>query len=300
MKEAKEIKGPQIKKKFELKVNLNFKKLAIWLLIIFLFVPEIIAYFGKKSGVVAEIALTDALAEIKNGKVERVEVRGDEVALFYPIKEGSTDPVLKITRKEENSSFIETLQREGVDSTKIKVEISSLAFTKILAGILSFALPILGFGLLMLFMMKRRGGGGDMMFGIGKSRAKLFAKGRQSVKFVDVAGVDEAKKELEEVVDFLKHPKKYRDLGARTPKGVLLVGPAGVGKTLLARAMAGEAGVPFFSMAASEFMEMLVGVGASRVRDLFETAKKASPSIIFIDEMDAIGRMRGSGMMGGA
>src|SRR3989344_1824992 len=150
MKEAKE---PAIKKKFEFRLNLNFKRLAIWLLIIFLFVPEIIAFFGKKSGVVAEIPLTEAVTEIKNGKVERVEVRGDEVALFYPIKGGSTDPVLKITRKEENSSFIEPLQREGVDSTKIKVEISSLAFTKILAGILSFALPILGFGLLMLFMM---------------------------------------------------------------------------------------------------------------------------------------------------
>ena len=137
------------------------------------------------------------------------------------------------------------------------------------------------------------------MFGIGKSRAKLFVKGKQAVTFEDVAGVDEAKKDLEEVVDFLKHPKKYRELGARTPRGVLLVGPAGVGKTLLAKAVAGEAGVPFFSMAASEFMEMLVGVGASRVRDLFETAKKAAPSIIFIDELDAIGRIRGAGMMGG-
>lgn len=298
MKEAKDVKEPQIKKKFEFRVNLNFKRLAIWLLIIFLFVPEIIAFFGKKSGVVAEIPLTEAISEIKSGKVEKVEVRGDEVVLFYPIKDNG-EPILKITRKEEGAGFIETLQREGVDSSKIKVEISSLAITKILSAILSFALPIIGFGLLMLFMMRRRGGGGDMMFGIGKSKAKLFAKGKQSMKFIDVAGVDEAKKELEEVVDFLRHPKKYRDLGARTPKGVLLVGPAGVGKTLLARAVAGEAGVPFFSMAGSEFMEMLVGVGASRVRDLFETAKKASPAIIFIDELDAIGRMRGTGMMGG-
>jgi cell division protease FtsH len=146
----------------------------------------------------------------------------------------------------------------------------------------------------MMFMMKKQGGGVDM-FGIGKSKAKLFAKGKQNIKFSDVAGVDEAKKELEEVVDFLKNSKKYIDVGARTPKGVLLTGPAGVGKTLLARAVAGEAGVPFFSMAGSEFMEMLVGVGASRVRDLFETAKKAAPSIIFIDEMDAIGRTRGAG-----
>ncbi len=142
-------------------------------------------------------------------------------------------------------------------------------------------------------------GMGGSMFGMGKSKAKLFAKGKQNVKFADVAGVDEAKMELEEVVDFLKNPDKYAKVGARTPKGVLLIGPAGVGKTLMARAVAGEAGVPFFSMAGSEFMEMLVGVGASRVRDLFDTAKKASPAIIFIDEIDAIGRTRGGGMMGG-
>ena len=127
----------------------------------------------------------------------------------------------------------------------------------------------------------------------------IVSKCKQDVRFDDVGCVDEAKRELEEVVDFLKNPKKYRRLGARTPKGVLLVGPSGAGKTLLARAVAGEAGVPYFSMAGSEFMEMLVGVGASRVRDLFATAKKASPAIIFIDEIDAIGRMRGAGVAGG-
>ena len=133
----------------------------------------------------------------------------------------------------------------------------------------------------------------------GRSRAKIFAKGKQDTTFEDVAGVDEAKKELEEIVDFLKYPAKYRKMGARTPKGALLFGPAGVGKTLLAKAVAGQAGVPFFSMAGSEFMEMLVGVGASRVRDLFGQAKASAPSIIFIDEIDAIGRQRGRGMMGG-
>lgn len=290
---AKENKG----RRFELHLDFNFKKILIWGVILLLFVPEIVSLIGKNSGVVVDLSLSEAVSEIKNGKVERVEIRGDEIALFYPTKEG--EPVLKLSRKEEGSSFVEILQREGVDQSKVKIEVASLAFSKAFAGILSLVLPIVGFGLLMLFMMRRRGGGGEMMFGIGKSKAKLFAKGRQSVKFTDVAGVDEAKKELEEVVDFLKRPKKYRDLGARTPKGVLLVGLAGVGKTLLARAVAGEAGVPFFSMAGSEFMEMLVGVGASRVRDLFETAKKASPSIIFIDELDAIGRMRGQGMMGG-
>ncbi len=284
-------------KKFELRLNLNMRKIIIWLLIIFLFVPEVIMLLSKSSGLVEQIPLSQAISDIKAGKVQKVEVRGDDIAIFYP----EVDQVqkLSLTRKEEGTSFVETLQRADVDTSKVNIEVSSLALTKILGDLLSLLIPILGFGLLMYFLFRRRGGGGDMMFGMGKSRAKLFAKGKQSVKFTDVAGVDEAKKELEEIVDFLKHPKKYRDLGARTPKGVLLVGPSGVGKTLLAKAVAGEAGVPFFSMAGSEFMEMLVGVGASRVRDLFETAKKAAPAIIFIDELDAIGRIRGMGMMGG-
>lgn len=166
-------------------------------------------------------------------------------------------------------------------------------------NVLSFLLMALFF---VMIVRQMRGGQGGMiggnMFGMGRSKAKLFTKGKQNVKFSDVAGVDEAKRELEEVVDFLKNPAKYAKVGARTPKGVLLIGPAGVGKTLMARALAGEAGVPFFSMAGSEFMEMLVGVGASRVRDLFNTAKKAGTAIIFIDEIDAIGRTRGGGSMG--
>lgn len=153
--------------------------------------------------------------------------------------------------------------------------------------------------LFFFFIIRAQNRAAGDIFSFGRSRAKVFAKGKQSVTFNDVAGVDDAKKELEEVVDFLKNPGKYRRMGARTPKGVLLFGPSGVGKTLLARAVAGEAGVPFFSMAGSEFMEMLVGVGASRVRDLFSQAKAAAPSIIFIDEIDAIGRQRGRGFIGG-
>jgi cell division protease FtsH len=148
------------------------------------------------------------------------------------------------------------------------------------------------------FIFRQARGAQDNIFSFGQSRARLFSRDTPRVTFADVAGVDEAKQELLEVVDFLKHPGKYRSLGARTPKGVLLVGPSGTGKTLLARAVAGEAGVPFFSMAGSEFMEMLVGVGASRVRDLFATAKKNAPAIIFIDEIDAIGRVRSVGVMG--
>lgn len=288
---------PKPRKPKEFKININLKRLVIWALILFLFVPEIVMLITQSTGLVEEVPLTQAIEEIQQGKVEKVEIRGDELALFYPSQDGVQK--IKLSRKEEGSSFMEILQKANIDPTKTKVEVSSMFLSRALANIISLVLPIIGFALVLLFLMRRRGGGGDLMFGMGKSRAKLFAKGKQAVKFSDVAGVDEAKKELEEVVDFLKHPKKYRDLGARTPKGVLLVGPAGVGKTLLAKAVAGEANVPFFSMAGSEFMEMLVGVGASRVRDLFETAKKASPSIIFIDELDAIGRTRGFGSFGG-
>ncbi len=285
-------------KKVEFKLNLNIRRLLIWFLILFLFVPYIVNFILGTTGSVVEMPLSSAIAEIKQGKVESVEIKGEELILLYP-KNGEEKQTVGMSRKEEGSSFMDQLQKAGVDESKIKVTVSSQDFSKAIWSILSLVLPILGFGLLMFILMRRQGGGGDM-FGIGKSKAKLFSKGKQNVKFKDVAGVDEAKKELEEVVDFLKNPKKYRDLGARTPKGVLLTGPSGVGKTLMARAVAGEAGVPFFSMAGSEFMEMLVGVGASRVRDLFDTAKRAAPAIIFIDEVDAIGRTRGvGGGMGG-
>jgi len=285
-------------KKVEFKLNLNLRRILIWFLVLFLFVPYIVNYLLGSTGAVVNMPLSSAIAEIKQEKVESVEIKGDDLILVYP-KDAAGKQVIGTSRKEEGSSFMDQLQKAGVDESKVKITVSSQDFSKAFWNILSLVLPILGFGLLMFFLMRRQGGGGDM-FGIGKSKAKLFSKGKQNIKFTDVAGVDEAKKELEEVVDFLKNPKKYRDLGARTPKGVLLTGPSGVGKTLMARAVAGEAGVPFFSMAGSEFMEMLVGVGASRVRDLFDTAKKAAPAIIFIDEVDAIGRTRGvGGGMGG-
>ncbi|HEX9007657.1 MAG TPA: ATP-dependent zinc metalloprotease FtsH [Patescibacteria group bacterium] len=281
-------------KRMEFRINLNLRRVLIWLLIIFLFVPSLITFLASATGTVKELPLSTAISEIKAGKVESVKITGDELMLMYP-KDTEGKQIIGVSRKEEGASFMEELQRAGVDESKVNVQVESQTWSKAFWNIMSLVLPIIGFGLLMYFLMRRQGGGAGDMFGMGKSRAKLFAKGKQSIKFSDVAGVDEAKKELEEVVDFLKNPKKYRDLGARTPKGVLLTGPSGVGKTLLARAVAGEAGVPFFSMAGSEFMEMLVGVGASRVRDLFETAKKAAPAIIFIDEIDAIGRTRGIG-----
>lgn len=285
-------------KKVEFKIHFNLRKILIWALIIFLFLPGLIKFILGSTGAVKELPLSTAIADIKAGKVETVEIRGQELVLTYPKDENGLQ-VIGMSRKEDGASFMDQLQKAGVDESKVKVEVVSQDLANAFWNVMSLVLPIIGFGVLMYYLMRKQGGGADV-FGIGKSKAKLFAKGKQNIKFSDVAGVDEAKKELEEVVDFLKNPKKYRDLGARTPKGVLLTGPAGVGKTLLARAVAGEAGVPFFSMAGSEFMEMLVGVGASRVRDLFDTAKKAAPSIIFIDEVDAIGRTRGaSGGFGG-
>lgn len=167
------------------------------------------------------------------------------------------------------------------------------------AGLLTSLLPILIFVLLFFFMMQQTQGGGNRVMSFGKSRAKLQTDEKKKITFADVAGADEVKEELEEIVEFLKNPKKFNELGARIPKGVLLFGPPGTGKTLLARAVAGEAGVPFFTISGSDFVEMFVGVGASRVRDLFEQAKKNAPCIVFIDEIDAVGRQRGAGLGGG-
>lgn len=238
-----------------------------------------------------KIGISEAVELVRANKVELAEVMGNQIFLTLKNNQG-----VLITSKEGNSSFIEILQRGGVDLANVNVRIENREGMKLVGDIVGTVLSLVLPMVLFFWLFRKVGGGmgGDGgVFGFGKSKAKLFIKGKQNIKFTDVAGVEEAKKDLMEVVDFLKNPKKYQKMGARTPKGVLLVGPAGVGKTLLAKAVAGEADVPFFSMAGSEFMEMLVGVGASRVRDLFGTAKKAGKAIIFIDEIDAIGRARG-------
>jgi len=243
---------------------------------------------------IKKVSLSEVIDAIKQEKVEEVTVLDNEVVATL-----KDDEKVLVSSKETNSSMTEILQREGVELGKVNLKIENRAGWKALVEgltlLLSIGVPII---FIIWFFGRQSSQGGGGMFGFGKSTAKLFIKGKQSTTFKDVAGVEEAKKDLEEVVDFLKNPEKYHKIGARAPKGVLLVGPAGVGKTLLAKAVAGEANVPFYSMAGSEFMEMLVGVGASRVRDLFGTAKKAGKAIIFIDEIDAIGRMRG-GMDGG-
>ncbi|OGM84039.1 cell division protein FtsH [Candidatus Woesebacteria bacterium RIFOXYB1_FULL_47_31] len=240
-----------------------------------------------------KLDISQALTDIKEEKVEKILVENERIVLTY--KSGEA----KYTVKEPNENFSDLLDKADIDPTKVNYSVVDQTLTKVFGEVLSIVLPLGLMAAFFFFILRAQNKGAQDIFSFGRSRAKLFAKGKQSITFNDVAGVEDAKKELEEVVDFLKNPAKYRKIGARTPKGVLLFGPAGVGKTLLARAVAGEAGVPFFSMAGSEFMEMLVGVGASRVRDLFSQAKASAPSIIFIDEIDAIGRQRGKGFMGG-
>lgn len=280
------------KKKIKFKFRLNLKNLLLWGLIIF-FGLSFLGSFVSVPVSEEEIPLSQALTDIKAGKIKQIEVEDNQLILVYQ------DDQILTSRKEPGVSLTEILQREEIDPEAVEVTIKDTSLSRTWIDILATLLPLGLMALFFLFIFRQARGAQDSIFSFGRSRARLFAKGKQTNTFKDVAGVEEAKKELEEVVDFLKHPAKYRKLGARTPKGVLLVGPSGVGKTLLARAVAGEAGVPFFSVAGSEFMEMLVGVGSARMRDLFEIAKKSAPSIIFIDEIETIGRHRGLGGFAG-
>ncbi|OGY07338.1 MAG: cell division protein FtsH [Candidatus Blackburnbacteria bacterium RIFCSPHIGHO2_02_FULL_39_13] len=257
-----------------------------------LFIGPFLLSLGVRPGQ-ESVPVSQVLNDIKENKVENVKVSSEKLDVTY--KDGG----VKYSTKEPSESFAQLLKNANIEPSAVQYSVEDRVLSRTIIDLLGIILPVGLMAIFFLFIFRQARGAQDNLFSFGKSGARLFAKGKQNTTFKDVAGVDEAKKELEEVVDFLKNPGKYKAIGARTPKGVLLVGPAGVGKTLLARAVAGEAGVPFFSMAGSEFMEMLVGVGASRVRDLFSTAKKASPAIIFIDEIDAIGRQRGFGLAGG-
>lgn len=281
------------KKQVTVKLKVNIWTIVFGILLVLFFLPPLMSMLGF-SGNQTKVDLSVALNDIRESKIEKVVIEKDNLVLTY--KDGST----KLTTKEEGESLANLLDKSKIDSSKLNFTITDQTLAKAIAEFLSIVLPIILLGGFFFYMMKSQTRGAQDIFSFGKSKAKIFAKGKQDTKFADVAGVDEAKKELIEVVDFLKNPDKFKKIGARTPKGVLLFGPSGVGKTLLAKAVAGEANVPFFSMAGSEFMEMLVGIGASRVRDLFAQAKAQAPSIIFIDEIDAIGRQRGrSGMVGG-
>ena len=268
-----------------------FQKGLLYVFIGLLFVPFLFSLFGGSKP--ESITLSQMVSDIREEKVKKIDISGSELKLTY------ADDVTKTTRKEDGQDLVSILDAAGIDLGATNVEINDRSAMSMVWELLINFLPLVLMIGFFFFIFRQARGAQDGMMGIGRSKAKLFVKGKQNIKFSDVGGMKEAKQELEEIVDFLKDPKKYTRVGARTPRGVLLVGPSGTGKTLLARAVAGEANVQFLSIAGSEFMEMLVGVGASRARDLFATAKKLSPAIIFIDEIDAIGRVRGHGSMGG-
>jgi len=282
---------PEIKK-FEFKFKINLKNLLLWVLIFWVGFSFLVSLRMQVPGK-EKIPLSQVLNDIKEGKIEKIEVEDSRLYLTY--KDGQ----VFLSQKEPGVSFTETLKSADISPQEINLIVKDLPISGALLDIISTVIPVALMVFFFVYLFRQAKGAQESIFSFGKSTARVFAKGKQVVTFKDVAGVDEAKKELQEVVDFLKHPEKYRRLGARTPKGVILIGPSGTGKTLLAKAVAGEANVPFFSAAGSEFMEMLVGVGPARIRDLFAQAKKAAPSIIFIDEIDAIGRQRGLGITAG-
>jgi cell division protease FtsH len=241
------------------------------------------------------VPMNEVAAGVREGTIRKITVTDDKLTIE------KTDGKRLTARKEHNATVSQVLKDYGVtpeqlDRVNIVVN-DPPQFTNWL-GLMVNLLPIIFIGAIMLFMMRQAQGSNNQALSFGKSRARMFVGNKPTVTFADVAGVDEAKQELQEVVEFLKYPEKFAALGARIPKGVLLVGPPGTGKTLLSRAVAGEAGVPFFSISGSEFVEMFVGVGASRVRDLFDQAKRNAPCIVFVDEIDAVGRQRGAGLGG--
>lgn len=282
------------------KININkrlwalIKGVLIYILIAFAALIFFYQISGNPLPSGNEVPISQVLSQIKDGKVDKISIEGDKITA--DIK--SSDQKL-ISHKESGESFYRILQSAGVDPKTVTIEIKDLSMQQAWIGIISAVLPILILVGLMFLLFRNAREGAQGIFSFAQSRARLYSKDQPQIKFADVAGAEEAKRELSEVVEFLKTPDKFKALGAKIPKGVLMVGPAGVGKTLLARAVAGEAGVPFFSIAGSEFMEMLVGVGAARVRDMFAQAKKAAPAIIFVDEIESIGRQRGMGITGG-
>lgn len=279
------------KKISQWQLEINIKNIFI-AFFIFLFLYQFFKSINSEiKQVLPEKPITQVIQEIKDRKVKKIEITDNRLLIEY--KDGK----YAISYKEPSESFLKTLKDNEIDSSSINLLIKDGQGASTLINFLSNIVPTILMVAFFIFLFRQAKGAQDSVFSFGQARIKKFSKDMPKITFSDVAGVDEAKKELEEVVDFLKHPEKYKKLGARTPKGVLLVGPSGCGKTLLAKAVAGEANVPFFSIAGSEFMEMLVGIGAARVRDLFNTAKKSAPSIIFIDEIDAIGRARSLGIM---
>jgi cell division protease FtsH len=275
----------------KVKIRPSWKSLILYGFIL-IFTLFLLSGFSSSYDSNSTVSLSEVINDVKKGRVQEISVQSNKLV----VKE--TDRTVE-SSKEPNADLYAIFHDAGVALNNTKVTVKDDSGINNWISILSTILPIVLMVAFFYFIFRQARGAQENIFSFGQSRAKLFSKDMPKTTFADVAGVDEAKQELTEVVDFLKNPAKYKAMGARTPKGVLMIGPSGTGKTLLARATAGEADVAFFSMAGSEFIEMLVGVGASRVRDLFNVAKKNQPSIIFIDEVDAIGRQRGAGFMGG-
>ena len=267
-------------------MNRFFRTTGMYLVVI-LGVLWAVSFFSQSGAEKNDVSYSVFLQKVSSGEVQSVVIDGESIR--GKLKDGKDFA----TVAPRDPALVENLRTAGVDITAEPPGQNSW-WSSILSS-----LPIVLLLVVWFFIMNQSQGGGNRVMNFGKSRAKMMGEDKVKVTFSDVAGADEAKQELEEVVEFLKSPKKFSDLGARIPKGILLVGPPGTGKTLLARAVAGEAGVPFYSISGSDFVEMFVGVGASRVRDLFEQAKKSAPCIVFIDEIDAVGRHRGAGHGGG-
>lgn len=274
--------------------NSRYRNLFVYILVGIAILVIMMTFWGNNT-TTAEVSLSELTVQINSGRVRSILVADNELTVRY------TDGSSAISRKDPSLPAPEQLISLGVDPERLQaVELENAAPSNVGAwlGILINILPLLLLGGFIYLMLRQAQGSNNQALSFGKSRARMFTSDQPTVTFNDVAGVDEAKEELREVVEFLKEPEKFIQLGARIPKGVLLVGSPGTGKTLLAKAVAGEAGVPFFSISGSEFVEMFVGVGASRVRDLFDQAKRHSPCIVFVDEIDAVGRHRGAGLGG--
>jgi cell division protease FtsH len=276
----------------------NFTKNLLWAITTLLAISLVFSLFLENAEPKQNLSITDLVAKINNDEISSIKINGENLAI--DLKTGAK----ATAKKEAETGITETLKNFGVDSEamrKVSIEVEDQSGWQFWAGILiPTLLPLIIIGFIFWLMFRQAKSGANQAFSFGRSNLKLSTLGgKEKVTFNDVAGLKEAKEELYEIVDFLKNPKKFSDLGARIPRGVLLMGPPGTGKTLIARAVAGESNVPFFHISASEFVEMFVGVGASRTRDAFATAKKASPAILFIDEIDAVGRQRGAGLGGG-
>ena len=282
------VKMPQRNGKNRISQILRFG--LFWAIIIFVALIFYATLFPASN--LKDVALSDVVRRANDGKIAQLEIQGNDIKITPKDQSKPTEHSVK----ESSSIYEQGLNKDA----KVEVKVIPPSTTgETMWNLAIMVVPVLIIVMFFMFMMRQAQGQNNQAMGFGKSKARLYGQDKEKVLFTDIAGNDNAKQDLQEVVDFLKHPKKYKDLGAKIPKGVLLVGNPGTGKTMLARAVAGEAGVPFFSISGSEFVEMFVGVGASRVRDLFSKAKKNAPCIIFIDEIDAVGRKRGSGMGGG-